>query len=380
MKYDPIYGQWLDQLLADVAEKIQLNSRAYERAVDRYNRIAAFLSSVVSGIADRSPIIYPQGSFRVQTTISAHEDDEDYDIDLVLELVVPDFSDPDQVLQLIANAMDRGQGILQFSKCVKKNRCVTIEYSDMHLDITPAVLLDASNPRVVQIFDRHPDRPDHPIANPEGFAQWFEQRVLPLEILQKRGVQAHTAPVPDQKPMEQKPIRLLSIQLLKRYRDLASDRRSYNRCPSVLLSKLAAEAPSDAGLFDDLRRAAIHLAASISQIPPHVPNPRCDRDILSDRWPENAHDRDQFARDLRYLNARLGELEEQGSQVEKKRILEELFGERPARRAFEAAAKRVGEKSATGDLKLGLGRGAMGSGLAPKHGIAVPKHQFYGEH
>ncbi len=122
MKHDPIYGQWLDQLLADVAEKIQLTPSAYERAVDRYNRIAAFLSSVVSGIADRSPIIYPQGSFRVQTTISAHEDDEDYDIDLVLELVIPGFSDPDQVLQLLADVMERGRAILQFTSCKKKKR------------------------------------------------------------------------------------------------------------------------------------------------------------------------------------------------------------------------------------------------------------------
>jgi hypothetical protein len=377
MKYDPIYGQWLDQLLADVADKIQLTPSAYERAVDRYNRIAAFLSSVVSGIADRSPVIYPQGSFRVQTTISAHEDDEDYDIDLVLELVIPGYSDPDQVLQLIADVMERGRGVLQFTSCKKKKRCVTIEYADMHLDITPAVLIDASNPRVVQIFDRHPDRPDHPVANPEGFAQWFEQRVLPTEFLQKRAMEAHTYPVPDQKPMEQKPIRLLSIQLLKRYRDLASDRRAYNRCPSVLLSKLAAEAPNGSGLLDDLRRTTLFLAGAVTQIPPPVANPRCGEDILSDRWPESATDRDQFARDLRYLDARLGELEAQGSQADKQRILEELFGERPARRAFEVAAKRLGAKSEAGELKLGIG-GAVAAAAAPADSISVPKHQFYG--
>ena len=179
--------------------------------------------------------------------------------------------------------------------------------------------------------------------------------------------------------MEEKPLRLLSVQLLKRYRDLACDRRSYKRCPSVLLSKLAAEAPGGAGLYNDLRRTIQHLVAAVALIPPPVPNPRCVEDILSDRWPESANDRDQFVRDLRYLDTQLGELEEEGSQAEKKRILEELFGEQPARRAFEAATSRLGQKSSAGDLRLGIGRGAMGAGTGSAHGIAVPKHRFYGK-
>jgi hypothetical protein len=380
MKYDPIYGQWLDQLLADVADKIQLTPSAYERAVDRYNRIAAFLNDTLSGLADFAPVIYPQGSFRVGTTISACEDNEDYDIDLILEIAVSALSSPEQVLQFVADVMERGKGLLQFKSCRKKKRCVTIEYADMHLDITPAVLIDGTNPRVIGIFDRHPNRPDHAIANPEGFAQWFDQRVLPADLLQKRALRAHTYPVPDQKPLEQKPIRLLSVQLLKRFRDLACDRRSYQRCPSVLLSKLSAEASNGAGLYDDLRRTTQYLARAVTLIPPPVSNPRCDRDILSDRWPEAVTDRDLFAQDLRYLDDRLAQLAQQGSQVEKQRVLEELFGERPARRAFEAAAKRLADKSMSGDLKLGIGRGAMGASVPAKQALAVPKHQFYGEH
>jgi hypothetical protein len=148
----------------------------------------------------------------------------------------------------------------------------------------------------------------------------------------------------------------------------------------VLLSKLSAEASNGAGLYDDLRRTTQYLARAVTLIPPPVSNPRCDRDILSDRWPEAVTDRDLFAQDLRYLDDRLAQLAQQGSQVEKQRVLEELFGERPARRAFEAAAKRLADKSMSGDLKLGIGRGAMGASVPAKQALAVPKHQFYGEH
>jgi hypothetical protein len=361
-----------------VAEKIQLTPSAYERAVDRYYRIAAFLSDSLSGIAGLGPVIYPQGSFRVGSTISAHDNDEDYDIDLVLELNIPAHSDPEMVLQLVQDVMERGRGTLGFKSCRKKKRCVTIEYAEMHLDITPAVLRDASNPRVINIFDRHPERVDHPIANPEGFAQWFDERVLPQQILKERALRAETYPVPDQKPMEEKPNRLLTVQLLKRYRDIACEKRGYNRCPSVLLSRLAVEAPAGAGLHNDLRSAAQSVAKAVLRIPPPVTNPRCDFDDLSDRWPEDSTDQRSFAQDLQYLDDRLAELAHTGSQAEKQRILQELFGERAGRRAFEAAAKRLGEKSAAGDLKVGLGRGAMGSLAATAATAAVPQHKFYG--
>lgn len=382
MKFDPIYASWLDQLLADVADKIQLTPSAYERAVGRYNTIAAYLSDALSGIAQLNPVIYPQGSFRVGTTISAHEDDEDYDIDLILELGIPIYSDPDSVLQLVADVMERGRGRLQFKACRKRKRCVTIEYSDMHLDITPAVLRDGSNPRVLGIFDRHPDRPDHPIANPEGFARWFDEKVQPAEVLEKRALRADTYPVPDQKAPEDKPIRVLTIQLLKRYRDIACDRRQYARCPSVLLSKLAADAPLVRGLHGDLRGSARYLAGAVTQIPPPVQNPRCPEDNLSDRWPETHSDQQAFAQDLLYLDAQLGRLADEGTQLEKQRILEALFGERATRRAYETAAARLAKQSASGELKLGLGRGAAGLGLGlvcpSTKAVAVPRHRFYG--
>jgi hypothetical protein len=68
----------------------------------------------------------------------------------------------------------------------------------MHLDVTPAVLVPGRVPRVVSIFDRHEERPDHPLANPEGFAQWFDRQVRPRVTIAKRAVRAQVVPVPEQ--------------------------------------------------------------------------------------------------------------------------------------------------------------------------------------
>lgn len=382
MRHENIYAGWVDQLLSDVADKIQLAPSSYNKAVDRYYRIAEHLSEEVSGISRYDPVIYPQGSFRVGTTISAQEDDQDYDIDLILELAIDPVAAPDDVLDAVHAAMEKGKGTLKYTSCEKKKRCVTVQYSDMHLDITPAVLIDASNPRVVQIFDCHPDRPDHAIANPEGFAQWFEQQVLTPIQLEDRVAKAQTHPVPDQEQMEEKPLRIVTIQLLKRYRDRACDAGRYERCPSVLLSKLAAEAPSYGSLKEDLTSAARHVAKVVVAIPPHVDNPREQRDRLSDRWPVTGEDAKALAGDLEHLCVELDKLDEEGTQMQKLAILQRLFGERPARRAFEDAAARMAERSRSGTQEVGKGVGAMVSsaGAAPSSAaISVPKHKFYGD-
>jgi hypothetical protein len=166
--------------------------------VAHFDAVSAYLDEHESGFPDYSPIIYPQGSFRMGSTISAHDDREDYDIDLILELALNPQADPAAVLQLVAKSLQNGKGRLKFTSLEIKKRCVTLEYANMHLDVTPAVLVPGRVPRVVSIFDRHEERPDHPLANPEGFAQWFDRQVRPRVTIAKRAVRAQVVPVPEQ--------------------------------------------------------------------------------------------------------------------------------------------------------------------------------------
>ena len=379
MRYEPIMDKWLDQLLMDIAHKVQLSAGAYDRAVDRYNRIAAYIGSANSSLSALNPLIYPQGSFRVGSVISAHDDTEDYDIDLLLELDIPADSDPAAVLDLVQADLNSAKGVFQFSECRPKRRCVTIEYSDMHLDITPAVRVGGTTPRIVSIFDTHPERANHSIANPEGFARWFEAAVMPAEFLQERLLKADAIPVPAQKPIEQKPERLLTVQLLKRFRDVMVDAKGYERCPSVLLSKIAAEAPKGEGLFRDLVSASSHIANAITDIPPPVTNPSCQQDDFSDRWPAGTGAEWSFRSDLLELVGKLQSLAGPGPLTQKQRTLELLFGERATRSAFDELSKRAGAQSAQGGL---FTAGPVGAMVIENKGLAanpVPRHRFYGE-
>lgn len=371
--------RYYDELLGDVARRIQLSPTAYKEAVAHFDVVSGFLDDHDGGIPAFSPVIYPQGSFRMGSTISAHDDREDYDIDLLLELTIDRAADPEATLGMVAAALRRGQGRLKFSTLEIKKRCVTLGYANMHLDVTPAVLVPGRDPRVISIFDRHPRRPDHALANPEGFARWFDARVRPAAIVESRMVRATIVPVPQQTPAEHKPDRLLAVQLLKRFRDLRCDRGGYDRCPSVLLSRIAAEAPQGAGLVTDLRNAAAHVAHEVAVEGLRIVNPACPEDVLSDRWPLATGANRRFAADLGMLVERLDELvRSDGTQVRKRDILKELFGENAANDGFKATIERAAERSRSGTFATAK-TGAVGlAGTASTGTTAAPAHRFYG--
>lgn len=377
MIHGDVLRQFYDDLLSDVARKIQISPTAYKEAVRHFDVVAAYIHEELSGLAHLDPVIYPQGSFRMASTISAYDDREDYDIDLLLELHINQFASPEAVLETVAKALRKGQGRLQFQSLEVKKRCVTLWYANMHLDVTPAVLIPGRQARVIGIFDTHPDRPDHALANPEGFAQWFDRMVRPQVVMDTREVQASTVPVPQQKPAELKTTRLLTVQLLKRFRDIRCDARDYDRMPSVLLSKIAAEAPQGHGLLADLRAAASYMAPIVAR-PLDVPNPACPQDLLSDRWPKKVSSQRMLYEDLNDLVSNLDELLQEGTQVEKKQIIRSLFGENAAAEGYRRAGERASAKSRDGTFAIAAGGGVAGASASAKQ-VVAPTHRFYGD-
>lgn len=377
MIHSDVLRQFYDDLLGDVARKIQITPTAYKEAVRHFDVVAAYLHEETSGLAHLNPVIYPQGSFRMASTISAYDDREDYDIDLLLELDINQFASPAAVLESVAKALRKGQGRLQFQSLEVKKRCVTLWYTNMHLDVTPAVLISGRQARVIGIYDNHPERPDHALANPEGFAQWFDGMVRPQVVMDMRKVRASTVPVPQQKPAELKTTRLLTVQLLKRFRDIRCDARDYDRMPSVMLSKIAAEAPQSRGLLADLRATAGYMAP-IAARPLYVQNPTCPEDVLSDRWPKKASSQRMLSEDLNDLVAKLDALLQEGTQIEKKQIIRDLFGENAAAEGYRRAGERAAAKSRDGTFGVAAGGGAVGTAASAKPMIA-PTHRFYGD-
>ena len=75
----------LSDLLEQVAQSLDIPDHIHEEAVKKYGEVGHWLEEHDQENGRREPLIYPQGSFRLGTTIRPMSDQDEYDIDLVYE-------------------------------------------------------------------------------------------------------------------------------------------------------------------------------------------------------------------------------------------------------------------------------------------------------
>lgn len=157
-------------------------------------------------------------------------------------------------------------------------------------------------------------------------------------------MKADATPVPEQMPVYRKSRAVIALQLIKRWRNLAFDRRhkGLRRPPSVLLSYYVA---MNANLTHTLADELIHQIESITMALLSVHcrgevvrefNPMCPEDELTDRWPCDLAEQRVFIDELRAFALQVRRLQQGVSLAEMQRILEGLFGERPTREAVRS--------------------------------------------
>ena len=385
-------------LLADIALKIQPTPTEYDDAVEHYGAIEEWLERAGSPLKGKVVRLYPQGSMAIHATISSNQDKEEFDIDLVVDLDLPHGSDPEEVLDLLFEAIRGKQGSRYFDVTERNSRCVTVHYKNMHLDLCPAILRADLPARTSTMFHHNKERDERyrHIRNPWGFADWFNGS-LPQEgdfatFYSRRGLatlKAEAEPVPEQTPVYQKPRKVVALQLIKRFRNHRHLKRPRNGPPSVVLSKLAVDAGiSFGGLLDELEAQATHLEDALRDYPVAVRNPRCpEHDLLTDRWPANHDEQREFYRDVRDLQHKLAALRVASDLKAKQKILADLFGERPTTAAFDALQRRFDDLSNRGEIKVereaaGIALAASGIAAQPISSPAVvsaPRHHSHAD-
>jgi hypothetical protein len=385
----------LDVMLADIAVRIQLTPTDYQRAITDYEAINQWIDREDSPLHGRVQLFYAQGGFMIGATTARHASDADFDIDVMAQIIWPADIDPEIALSTLHRAIQGERGSRYYQKVERKTRCSTVHYDGMHLDVTPAVRLVYREDRTGCIFHSKPSDPNEPklrlLANPYGFGQWFlastptdevfglyfEKASLDYDRLRSEILaKADADPVPDQMPVYRKSRAVICLQLIKRWRNLAYDRRHVRLRvpPSVLLAYyIAVNANQTRTLADELIHqieciiAALE-AAERSYRTVQEFNPACPEDELTDRWPADLAEQRVFINELRAFALRLHRLRDGVPLAEMQRILEDLFGERPAR---EAVRKYTGQH--IGDNNTGKGVHILRSGSIPALGSsAVP--------
>lgn len=400
-----------DVLLADIAIRIQLSPTNYRLAERRVKTLADWLDRDGSELAGRVELVYPQGSMAINATIASCLERDEFDIDVIAQLDLPIGTTPEQALDLLYRSIKGEKGSRYYSVTRRNTRCVTVEYAEMHVDLTPAQLLPAREPRVSHIFHHRPEEPGtlgrRVVANPYGFAEWFKE-VTPRSLEFEEYFEVHsraadrlivhaaeTEEVPEQIPAYLKPPAVIALQLIKRFRNVQYEERDDRRPPSVLLACRVAQASSGSSRpFVELLRQARQLAGYFAEHqalgrPVHVVNPTCSEDLFSDRWPSSLAEQGVFLGDLRFLVAQLERIEREADLETMADVFERLFGEELSKRVVSEFADRSGKSISDGRLhaelatgRIDLRRSGIVTGLtasAPATVVrAAPRHTFYG--
>ncbi|MDW3212172.1 MAG: nucleotidyltransferase [Reichenbachiella sp.] len=230
-----------EELLARIAQELQLNKTRIEKMESAYNAVSEVLKKDEDFFDGLVIEIYAQGSKRIETTVKPIND-EDFDLDTVLHIYDPFYNhSPQEIYNALVKALEKG-GYGEIME--KKIRCVRLNYKgDFHMDILPACMPDAIEKELIKIPEKV--LTNWSSGNPKGFAKWFldiansaQESLLSRysDVLIK--AQVETEPLPEEL-YEKTPLQR-AVQLMKRYRDIYFKNRDH-RVSSIVITTLAAQ-------------------------------------------------------------------------------------------------------------------------------------------
>lgn len=305
-----------EKLFNEIIKHLDLPDSAYEKAIKRYEEIGQWLGREESLCAGNDPHIFPQGSFRLGVAIRPISGEEVYDIDLACNLrsgVSPNTHSQEELKVLLGKELSLYQTSRQIkSPLEEKHRCWRLEYADslkFHMDIVPCIPQDELKRKSLAISmesygiqehlaqqvselavgitdDRHINYrkhvPDWMISNPEGYAQWFENRMHPSAMFKVACESAQIDEVPIYK--QKTPLQRV-IQILKRHRDQMFANNSDSKPISIIITTLATSSYNGSSSIEEtLKSVLIGLKQFIASNSDEVKNPVNPEENFADRW------------------------------------------------------------------------------------------------
>jgi hypothetical protein len=367
------YNQ-LDDLLDRVCERLQINPSQQKQAEERYKSVGEWLSANDSGLAIASPIIYPQGSLRIGTTVKPLND-QDYDLDIVCELSL-DWRrcDPLKILDAIESRLSQNRNYLPLIE--RKNRCIRLNYAnEFHLDILPACPDSQKNHGCVKV----PDRKVHEWkdSNPRGFAEWFEDRSEKFKPFLAKIVE----PIPELEPPERKSPLKRMVQLIKRYRDISFKDEPELAPISIILTTLAGsyyngQTSINESLLFVLNEIMKNIRNGYRRIV--VLNPTNKNEDFSDKWDDNLNLYKSFTNWIVNFKTLWLKVNNTSGIHNIARILKEMFGENIINIALKEQTEFIENLRKRNKLGVIPITGSLSTDPSLS-GIMVPKNTFYGK-
>jgi hypothetical protein len=329
--------QRLSQILAIVAESLDIPDSKYREAVSHYEAVGKWLDANDSALHVFRPEVYPQGSFSLGTMVKPINDGDEYDIDLVCQLGIDKNNVTKNELKNMVGARLRRHATYK-EMLTEGKRCWTLDYAnEFHMDILPGIPDLEKLDDAILITDRKL-REWQP-SNPKGYVRWFRGQMRVIfeqrrSMLAER-LQANVEEVPEYRvrtPLQR------SVQILKRHRDIHFANRD-DKPISIIVTTLAARSyGNEADLYDAL--ASIVTAMTADEYLRHpsgyyyIPNPTNLEENFAEKWNEDDRLPQAFLAWLTQLRTDLGDWIEFGEIPKLGERLERAFGAGAAENAL----------------------------------------------
>lgn len=361
----------LDYLLAQIVLALQLTETQIKRMESAYGAVAAWLEQPDSPLAIYRPVIYPQGSAAIGTTVRPRLRTV-FDLDFVLEVAFF----PGTPMELYELLFERLEAHGTYCNMIeRKRRCVRLVYEgDFHADILGC---RTARPVVIAGSVDVPDCTTPTVwraSNPRGYARWFENQ---SRTAAETRFLAKAMPLPANWEASAKTVLQRIVQLTKRQRDMVFGDDDGGARSVVLTTLLATVYRGELSVFDALAEALDAIVAAIQQARPRrivVSNPMNSLEDFSEKWDEAPASYLAFSTWIQNFRERFRALAHVEGLEEITRALAVLFGEDVSINAMHHYQQALAEARSENRIR------AVGTSIVTgtSVGRAVPGNRNFG--
>lgn len=372
-----LIGAGISSLDISPAEYAQVESRykALGRTLDDY-----WADSPLDNLA------YPQGSFALGTVTRRIHQNDDVDIDLVVVRGLSRASTTQAELK-----SDTGSGLRRFQRSTgsgepilsESDRCWTLEYPSMHIDVLPAIPDDFYGTKIA-ITDKNVSRWQP--SDPKAYATWFHGLARGEREAREKNLVTAGVDVADVPRWRRKTNLQLSVQALKRHRDIFFADDLGRRPSSIVVTTLAAVAydsnrvAAADDLVDALRAISTNLLNGLDRIDGVwlIRNPAMRDENFADYWHV---DKWRPAALFEWIEALQRDLATMPSGQGADAVLDKvgrLLGQNAKFASARALSDPIRNARKAGSLTTSGGSGMLAVGPTVAGSRFIPNHSFHG--
>lgn len=384
-------AQKLGIIFDSLAEELNITETMLEKAEKAYNALGEYIKSANE---EWEVSVYPQGSFELGTVIKPLNEQEQYDVDLVVLVKQPIYDAEKLRSEVWALLENHGR---YEGKIENKKPCIRIQYADsaqFHMDIASAQDNILTNDTSINIarFDGE-SQYYYDDSNPKGYVEWFKS-AMEYKKLQKSHRTLYEHGQTDVEELRLSRMRTplqKAVQILKRHRDIyfTNKENADDRPSSIIITTLCAKAYEETrGRFDS-ENVYLTIVNMLEQFKNYIgknsdgeyylENPSNRKENFLKKWKDNPNLVVAFTEwiDKVYKDIITNpETFIEDNPQELKKCIYESFGQKEAEKALDSYGIKMGQYAKSGSLKYDRNNGSII--LNEEKGTSYKTHTYFG--